>query len=632
MDIRPTPNTEVCLYKGVPFSIDYKNILLFEEKGTQTNYFKSLEKKEFFNSSYVRSSRGTIKVKANKEELLQYNYMSFTNELYGDKVFYAFITGVTYVNPNTSYVSFMIDEWQTWCFDITFRESFIERKHCKRWNSDGTPVINTQPENLEIGRQYYVKDHQQYNNNLTWVCFVSSYVEYTYIEEDVPNPMALYFCPIYKTTDNVIANWNFNGTNMPTASTLINDAFPKDDLVNTLKSAIMIENPPFEFSYRIDDNRIYITSDDLSLALREAIGNKGWNMLRYIGGFNGVPHRTTRNFTKYGNLVDKIRRSNNDKGESKLLMYPYSFVQLLDGQGDVFDIELEYLADSQIRVTTYTSGGNSSKQAHIVENYRHKPSDVNLGACRWELSNGIINGSPNQLTIVDEYSAAYLQGNRNQIEQTIANTQAQASLNIKLAENTSKANINAGLVSGAGETLGRVANSLGNGNVVGAVTNAVGGFTSTASQSLANEIIGEANIENTALQGNLTSEKAIASAIAKYNDAENVPPNVALQGGDVFFTFQNQFAGYCLVYKQISDEYIKIISDYFRKYGYAYNQIEKPNLHTRQYWDYIRTIDCNITGLLNENSLERIKEIFNNGVTVWHTADIGNYSLDNNEI
>ena len=177
---------------------------------------------------------------------------------------------------------------------------------------------------------------------------------------------------------------------------------------------------------------------------------------------------------------------------------------------------------------------------------------------------------------------------------------------------------------GRGASLGSMAVGAG----IGLASSALRGMGNVAST----EILNETNLANTAWQGNLTNERATQSALAKYNDAQNVADNVSLQGGNVFFTFQNQFQGYCLVYKQISDEYIKVITAYFRKYGYAYNQIETPILRTRQNWDYIRTIDCNITGNVNDKSLEVIKGIFNNGVTIWHTSDVGNYSLNNNEI
>ena len=142
----------------------------------------------------------------------------------------------------------------------------------------------------------------------------------------------------------------------------------------------------------------------------------------------------------------------------------------------------------------------------------------------------------------------------------------------------------------------------------------------------------KALIENTELQGQLTNQKTIASEMAKVQDAKMVADNVALQGGDVYFTYQNQFSGYCLVYRQISNEYIAILENYFKKYGYKVNTIEIPNLHTRESWNYIRTIDCNIKASINAESLEKLRTMFNNGVTVWHTTDVGNYTLSNNEI
>lgn len=637
MDIRPTPSSEVYFYDSIPFSIDYKNIILFNSLEEQQNYFNSVEKKAFLNSSYVKESVGTIKVNANKEELLKYNYMSFKNSLYGNKVFYAFITGVAYSNPNVSYVSFSIDVWQTWCFDITFRESFIERKHCKRWNSDGTPVINTQPENLELGTQYLVKDHQQYNNNMTWVCFVTSLdfdtLEYTDVQ-DVPNPLLVFYAPIYKSTNRTLNKWTLNGQTCTPAPFMLNYAFRNERLRGKLVNCFMLENPSFDYEFSLDGDTINITSSRLQTRVIDTQFHLGYDTKGIsVSNETGlkVPNRTTRNFTKYGNLIDKIRRSSIDKGESKLLMYPYSFVTLLDGQGNTFDIELEYLKDTQIKITTYTSGGNSSKLAHIVENYRHDPNDVTLGACRWELQNGIISANSNDLTIIDDYTAAYLQGNRNQIEQGIIDTQNQSSLNNQMATNMANANLKASAIEGLGGVLGSAANGALIYGPAGALLGMPSVLTGAANVAATN-MIGQANTQNTRLQGNLTNERATADALAKYNDIQNMPDNVSLMGGNVFFTFQNQFAGYCLVYKQISDEYIDILSNYFKKYGYAYNKIEVPNLHTRNSWDYIRTIDVNIVGKVNDTSLEAIKNIFNQGVTIWHTTDVGNYSLNNNEI
>lgn len=623
MEIKPT--NEVHLIKSVPFSIDYKNVILFDNAAKQTEYFNSLENLVFDNVTYVRSN-GKIKVKAERDSILEYNYMSFTNKNYSNKTFYAFITNIEYINPNTSLVSFVIDEWQTWCFDLQFRDCFIERKHCKRWNTDGTPVINTQDEGLDFGSEYIVKDHREYNNDLYWLCLVTSIEEHginLLNREDVPTILSLFYIPIYKTTNVSTSSWFLNGNKMADVRTALVNFRNGTKINKTLRSAFILSEPPFKYTYSVSGDVINITSTEMQAwdITINTTGTDKMKMAIWLSTKN--PNSVLRTFPKYGNLKNNIT-------ESKLLMYPYSFVQLVDGQGNSFDIKNEYLDDTQINVRTFTSGGLNSKQAHIVEHYRYK--GITLNYCRWELGNGIINNFPNNLTIVDDYSAAYLQGNANQINQSIANTISQTQLNNTMVKNVANAS-NEGntwkaigtLVSGA--VLGGEKNGL-SGAVAGALSGAAEGFTS----KYANELLNEANVKNTGLQGNLTNEKAINSAIAKKQDAKNVADNVSLQGGDVYFTYQNQYSGYCLVYKQISDEYIKVLEDFFKKFGYAYNKIETPNLHTRKSWDYIRTVDCNIKANINDDSVEKIKSIFNQGVTIWHTTDVCNYKLNNDEI
>lgn len=613
MVIRPT--NEVRIYKNVPFSIDYKNIMDFSSVAEQSAYFNSLPQKTFSNLTYTRNN-GTIIVNGNRDTLLDYNYMSFVNKDYGNKTFYAFITNVRYSSANASYIDFVIDEWQTWCFDVDFKESFIERKHCKRWNSDGTPVINTQDEVLDFGSEYIVKDHREYNNNLYWVCYVTSVENYDAIysrPKDIPNQLAVFYAPIYKTTSNTIAQWKLGDVYMASHDTITNRFRNSEKLVNTLKSVFIVSEPPFSYSYTISGGYINITSNDLKVTKLQWGSEETYSINMGYWVSNKNPANTLRSFPKYGNLKNNIT-------ESKLLMYPYSYVQLIDGQGNSFDIKNEYLDDTQINVRTFTSGGLNNKQAHIVEHYRYK--GVNLNYCRWELGNGVINNFPNNLTIVDDYSSAYLQGNANQINQSVSATLNQSQLNNIMAQNTARASQSASLVRGVGDTIGGgiFQPLVGAGNGI----KALGDYTATI-------ITSEQQVENTELQGNLTSENAIKSALAKKQDAKNVADNVSLQGGDVYFTFQNQYNGYCLVYKQISDEYIRVLEDYFKKYGYAYNRIETPLLRTRKSWDYIRCIDANITGNINDNSLEKIKTIFNQGVTIWHTTDVGNYSLNNDE-
>lgn len=625
------PINKVRLIKGVPFTISYQDIIQFDNSTAQLNYFNSLPHLEIDNITYVRQTT-KIKVPYNRESLLDYNYLYFQNSNYGDKIFYAFITKVEYVNPNTSAISFVIDEWQTWCFDITFMPTFIERKHCQRWNSDGSPVINTLDEGLDYGSEYITKDHEQYNNDLYWICFVTSLDSNFDITaqpvQDVPTILLTFYLPIYKTTTTVITESLYNTKPLDRPEEILNTFRNDSELLGKLVSAFIVSDPPFPYRYKIIDNVIHISTVNSSMYFTfHDKNNIEHHAIQFLS--NDVPARVTRTFSKYGNLKNNIT-------ESKLLMYPYSYVQLVDGQGNNFIIKPEYLNSSNIQIETFTSAGLNSKQAHIVQNYRYS---ANLNQCRWELQNGIINSFANNLTIIDDYSAAYLQGNSNTISTNISNIQLQADTNNIMSQNTAKANRASSFVEG----IGTIGQSTVNGALMGDIKGGAGmgtgaligagqGLLQAGTNMLSTEIQNKALIENTELQGNVSYEKAMASEMAKVQDAKMVADNVALQGGDVYFTYQNQFSGYCLVYRQISNEYIAILENYFKKYGYKVNTIEIPNLHTRESWNYIRTIDCNIKASINAESLEKLRTMFNNGVTVWHTTDVGNYTLSNNEI
>lgn len=74
----------------------------------------------------------------------------YQNESYSDKWFYAFITNIKYVNNDMSRIEIVTDVWQTWQFDITFMNSFIEREMINV--SEDVPGSNLLPEGLETRR------------------------------------------------------------------------------------------------------------------------------------------------------------------------------------------------------------------------------------------------------------------------------------------------------------------------------------------------------------------------------------------------------------------------------------------------------------------------------------------------
>lgn len=147
------PNTTIRMLKDVPLDNTYRNTIYFAYVANQTSYFSGKTKYTFATQSYQRAQKGTLRIGRKADDLYDCNYLMFQNTAYGNKWFYAFVTGVEYVNNETSEVSFEIDVMQTWHFDYDVKMSFVERE------MSVTDKIgdNLVPENLEIG-DYIYKD------------------------------------------------------------------------------------------------------------------------------------------------------------------------------------------------------------------------------------------------------------------------------------------------------------------------------------------------------------------------------------------------------------------------------------------------------------------------------------------
>jgi hypothetical protein len=80
----------------------------------------------------------------------------------------------------------------------------------------------------------------------------------------------------------------------------------------------------------------------------------------------------------------------------------------------------------------------------------------------------------------------------------------------------------------------------------------------------------------------------------------------------------------------IKQEYAVILDKYMDMFGYKVNNVKIPNITGRVNWNFVKTIDCNFEGDIPQSHLQIIKQIFNNGVTLWHNANtMYDYSQSN---
>ena len=140
-----TPQTDIYLLR-CPIEADNRNQINFANATNQYNYFSSLPKLVIDNCTYQRKDN-VMRLPYHIDDIINYNYVMYRNEAYGNKWFYAFITNMEYSSDHMTFVSIKTDVYQTWQFQLEFKQSFVEREHV---NSD-TIGEHTVPENLELG-------------------------------------------------------------------------------------------------------------------------------------------------------------------------------------------------------------------------------------------------------------------------------------------------------------------------------------------------------------------------------------------------------------------------------------------------------------------------------------------------
>lgn len=156
------PSSTIRFLRGVPLDPTYQHTIWFGSIAAQAQYFIGLTKHVITNSAYQRVNTGLIRVGIAADQLYDCNYVMFQNTSFGNKWFYAFITSVEYVNNSATEVTFELDVMQTWYFDYSLGQCFIEREH------SATDAVgeNTVPENLELG---------PYISNSRWATGLSEY-------------------------------------------------------------------------------------------------------------------------------------------------------------------------------------------------------------------------------------------------------------------------------------------------------------------------------------------------------------------------------------------------------------------------------------------------------------------------
>ena len=550
-----TPNSKIVLLK-CPLKLDNLNQITFASASDQYSYFNSLTKLSIDDATYQRKE-GVIRFPTHTElndgyptyeDLLEYNYCMYQNTSYDEKWFYAFITDYKYINDGLTTISIETDAFQTWQFDLVYKQSFIEREHV----SDDTVGKHTITENLPTGEIISCDLQPSYNGTFTDYCAVLCVSELitstgSYSRHNQLIPSGLYFIGIADNGDLLTYCKAYDKAGKASA---INSVFvaPKDFFKTfTTNTSVTAGGETFTFTGGISYDVYY-------------------------------DYTTTFTVSKVSYLADQYYPRN-----KKLLTYPYSYLQASNHNGSIVNYKWELFnmlvpsgttppTDITFNLKGVLSPGCSFScyPANYKNILGNVDENINLG--KYPI------GGWNS----DVYTNWLTQNGINLFGHQFTATEARVG--------------SAALLGGTG-LIDAV-----KGSKTGDVDKTAGGIGDISSG-----IIGIYNALQDDYRHSLIPDQA--------NGNTNI--------GDYSF----QFGLTCLEFKRMSikREYAVMLDSYFDLYGYKVNRVGTPNIHQRTYWDYIKTIGVNLEGDIPEKDLNKIRGMFNNGCTFWHTTT---YFLD----
>lgn len=500
-----SPNTTIRMLKDVPLDNTYRNTIYFAYVANQTSYFSGKTKYTFAAQSYQRVQKGTLRIGRKADDLYDCNYLMFQNTAYGNKWFYAFVTGVEYVNNETSEVSFEIDVMQTWHFDYDVKMSFVERE------MSVTDKIgdNLVPENLEIG-DYIYKDL-----GLTSLFNLYQIVIAATFDENMDDATGGMYGGVFSGLHyNVFSSWQ-------SAASFIAEATEQ----NKADGIVSIFMLPVAF-----------TSDFQST----------------------IPEVFNIERDKHISDIDGYVPKNN-----KLFTYPYNLLYVTNNEGNVANYAFEYFNSEKCNFNVSGAMCCTPECMLVPLNYKGVEKNYNEKLT--------IGNFPQCAYTVDTFKAWVAQ-NQNQLALSAIN-------------------------------------AIGTTVAGGAAMYASGGLVGTGMA--------------------LSGVQQIGSLVASVADKSTLPPH-ARGGGGSIINMANQIKGFQFFYAHIRREFAEIIDDYFSTYGYATHRVKIPNRVIRPHWNYVKTVNVNITGSVPADDMARIRSIYDNGVSFWRNGDeVGNYALDN---
>lgn len=507
----------------------------------QANYFHSLPGTLLIENCTYQRRDAPVRVPAFYDNMRKFNYMCYKNR--DGKNIYCFITGMQYINDAMTEVSFEVDYFQTWLFQMDLRRCLVIREHTET----DEPYEHTVPENLDCGAPIeidrvnampfylYGETVAEFDTNFRIMFVFTQKIEQLHqtVTEPYPNiylggmPAGVFYYGVDRANIHTVVNIiNENGLSDALVACYI---VPKNALTWTT-----LNTSPY----------VYAPSDK-DIDEVEIMPPKQWS----IPGVTDVKNRKT-------------------------YCYPYHFYRLTTFSGKSVDLKAELfrnisLENTRIRFKTIFSGQVNPQLLVVPLYYAYTDPNVQSGrSFPYAVEYTEFPQVPTQSDVYKNYAA-----------------------------------LNASKIG-----LEKIENFAG---IARGIVGLAGSGGETGAQDIAGGIAGMIKMQ------------------AGFTDMQRIPDK--LQGTPTGSTLQLAHgAGVFISEMCAKKEFIYMVDDYFTMYGYKVNRLKKPQFDSRPYWNYIQTANADVGGAIIADDAEKLQQIFNAGLTVWHDpAEFGKYEADN---
>ena len=589
-------DTTFSFYKGVNLSLNSIDTFYFANRSAQTTYFATKLSFTVTNCSYQRADIGKVKIDKAYKYVYDCDYLSFKNTSYENKTFYAFITGVEYIDDNTTIVYYVIDNVQTWLLDCTIPACYIERQHSTTDNFGDNMLLDP----IDCGE--YVTKEIMDNLSSDFVVVFQATFNVGLWASDFTTKQA----PELQLKNGIYDNASQWAVYANVSSNIASDNSALSEILNAIYNGLG--------GVTVDDFINIYMYPKAAIALGSGTGNVYTvvgavsqttdlnKIFRVVGAYQsndraGQTIQLSQTLKVHPTTLDSYTPKN-----AKTLQYPYAVLHITNNDGSAIDLKYEKfrkpsdnsIVDAQLRLTGCTTG--EGKVRLTPEQY------LGVAETALDYDTAIDSSAFPTVSMVGDPYLIYLAQNKNRIQNGYDQM----------------------LYSAAASIGGAAASDIQSVAMMYAGSQAGGGESSGISGKMAGQ-----NTLGAGVSSAITTFGKVQSLNAQFSDMAIAPATASGLSG-IGLAFQNGKKLFTVTCKTVDRYHAKMIDDFYTMFGYPVRSIQSPNLCARTKFTYIKTVGVIVKGSAPELVKQDLENKLNNGLRFWSsTADIGDFSVNN---